>query len=141
MKPHKSVSRTKKLASLNQIDIDRLLSRTLKPEQQAILNKLIAGISAVAIAKKFQISIAAVEQILSKRPDIVESRKSARYLQKREECRQAIANFCRANPDARQKDIRQCCGSAYIWLYKHDHDWFREMLPKAVPRQQRYLRS
>lgn len=102
---------------------------------------LLLGIKTTEIAPRFDISVGAVEQILRKHPKISILRKRIRLYQRQRFHREAILIHIEQNPFDSRKLIRQALGATYMWLYRHDKDWFDKNLPPEIPRTQRYSRS
>ncbi|MGX5203438.1 TnsD family Tn7-like transposition protein [Aliikangiella sp. IMCC44632] len=105
--------------------------------ERSVILKLIKGISTREIAKKFKISVGAVEKILSQNRELVKVRKLMRFICKREDCRSSLLKVLKKHRDWSRQQIKKTIGSQYVWLFKHDKDWFYENLPLAIERSKR----
>ncbi|WP_029772025.1 TnsD family Tn7-like transposition protein [Pseudoalteromonas sp. TB51] len=135
----KSIAYIKKVATNNQIAVDKRPSKIFTVDERDIWSKLMVGIPTEVIAREHGISQGAVEQILGKFSELVALRKTIRFNHKRQQCRQEIEAFCQSHPQCRQKEVRANCGASFMWLYKHDKCWLEQHLPSPIPRALRYL--
>lgn len=136
----RSVAYIKKLAIKEGLVFESRAQRLFSTERRLIALRLMAGYPTDVIARKFECSKGAIEQILSQHPDIVHLRKLRRYFDKRQEMRSSLL----ATKDCLQKhhrqDIKNTNNRAYMWLFKNDKDWLYNNLPAATPRSQRRMR-
>lgn len=127
-----SIAYIKKVAANNNISVDKRPSKIFSSDERAIWRKLFVGEPTSVIAKEFRVSIGAIEQVLAKHSYLVGVRKLVRFYNKRCESRQSVEDFISNNPYCTQKLIRLHCYAAYMWLYKHDREWFDKNMPSAM---------
>lgn len=133
-----SIGYVKKVAQISGIKIQRRTQFIDKGKRRAIWRKLFVGMSTQNIAASVEASVSAVEQVLSRYPELVRLRKKIRYLDKRQLHRQnlerAVSKFQTRN------EIKNALSGSYMWLYKHDRTWLYQHLPDAIPRKIRYMK-
>jgi hypothetical protein len=136
----RSVAYIKKLAIKEGLGFESRAQRLFSTERRLIAFLLLAGYPTDVIARKFECSKGAIEQVLSQHPDIVQLRKLRRYFDKRQEMRSSLlaTKDCLQKP--RRQDIKKMNNKAYMWLFKNDKDWLYNHLPSATPRSQRRIR-
>jgi hypothetical protein len=133
-----SVSTLKILAQRAGILVDCRPSKVFPDIERSILRLLTLGEKTSGIAATFGISVGAVEQVLSKHPELVILRNKIWFHQRRKFHRSAILMHVEHNPSASRKLIRLALSASYIWLYKHDKSWLYEHLPPEIPRSERF---
>lgn len=135
-----SVAYVKKVALTAGVAIETREQKLFATERRQIAFKLLAGKSTEDIAKEFNCSKGAIEQILSQNPDILQLRKLRRYFDKRKEMRSSLLTtiYCLQKPH--RQNIKKTNNKAYMWLFKNDKDWLYKNLPVATPRSQRRIR-
>lgn len=136
-----SVATLKIIAGKAGIPVSYRPTKIFSTTERKIWILLLLGIKTSEIAPRFDISVGAVEQILRKHPKISILRKRIRFYQRQRFHRDVILNHMKRNPFDSRKLIRQALGATYMWLYRHDKDWFDKNLPPEIPRTQRYSRS
>lgn len=136
-----SVGLVKATAARNCIQTDRRPSKIFNHEKRAIWRKLHLGDSTQKIAKLFNTSNSAIEQILSEHPTLVQIREKIRFFKKRLHKRQEILKFLDSHRLATRNEVLGHCGAAYIWLFKNDKNWLYDNLPPEIPRSARYSRT
>jgi hypothetical protein len=97
---------------------------------RAVTIKLMIGEPVAAIAAHFELSVSDVEQVLTGQPEIKVLRQKVRCYAKRKKARKALLHAKRNTTDLRVKDLKNKCYADYMWLYKHDRDWFNEQMTK-----------
>ena len=83
------------------------------------------------IAKTFNVSNGAVEQIIQSHRGLSGWRRHLRFVVRREQARKALLDFMDRHPEALRNEIKNQC-SAYSWLYKRDKQWLYEQLPERM---------
>jgi hypothetical protein len=124
-----SVSTLKILAQQEGIYVDTRPLKIFMRTERSIWRKLFVGISCRDIALSFDISTGAVEQILRKHQYLKPLRKSIVFYQFQKIHRNDLSKHCSINPSHSRKQVRQYCGAAFIWLYRHDKEWLLSKLP------------
>lgn len=132
-----SVAYVKKVALTAGVAIDTREQKLFATERRQIAFKLLAGKSTEDIAKKFNCSKGAIEQILSQHSDIVTLRRRRRKSAKMKLMRQSLLETIKSITTPRRQDVKCTNSAAYMWLYKNDRQWLYVHLPKAIPRNSR----
>ena len=125
----RSVTTLKILAQQEGIYVDTRPQKIFLWTERAIWRKLFVGISCRDIASSFDISTGAVEQILRKHQYLKPLRKNIVFYQFQKIHRNDLSKHCSLNPSHSRKQVRQYCGAAFIWLYRHDKEWLLSKLP------------
>lgn len=133
-----SIAYVKKVAITAGVVIETREQKLFATERRQIAVKLLAGKATGDLAKEFNCSKGAIEQILSQNPDILQLRKLRRYFDKRKEMRSSLlaTRDCLQKP--RRQTIKKTNNKAYMWLFRNDKDWLYAHLPDAIPRKYRY---
>lgn len=82
-----------------------------------------------------------MEQVLKCYPEIKELRARIRYKAKRDEMLAILEKCIRDNSSFTRNQIKQAENAAYMWLFKHEKCLLNDVLPNAILRQRRYLRT
>lgn len=140
-KTEHSVTYVKKVAKTAGIAIETRTQKLFKTERRKITMKLLAGHPTDVIAKAFDCSQGAIEQILSQNPDIVALRKLRRKLRKMTSMRKSLIKTISSLTAPHRQDVRRENNAAYMWLFKHDKVWLYAHLPAAIPRKHRRAKT
>lgn len=134
-----TVSTLKIKAQQKGIPVDVRPKKIFKAEERAIWRKLFLGAKTETLAIEFNISIAAVEQILSKHPRLKILRARIRYFSDMQRHQSGILSYVKAHRPTTRNEIKRECSASYTWLYKHENAWLYDHVPPEIPRGQRYL--
>ncbi len=129
-----SIAYIKKVAITAGVAIETREQKLFATERRQIAIKLLAGKHPEDIAKEFNCSKGAIEQILSQHPDIVTLRKLRRKYTKMKSMRQSLKDTIRSITRPRRQDVKCANSAAYMWLYKNDRQWLYAHLPESIPR-------
>jgi len=129
-----SVSTLKILAQQEGISIDTRPQKIFRYVERDIWRKLLMGGSCTDIAKGFDISVGAVEQILRKHQYLKPLRKKIWFHRDQNQHRNQLTQYFSDYPTHTRKQFRSANGAAYAWLYRHDKEWLEENLPEKVKR-------
>lgn len=129
-----SVAYVKKVALTTGVAIETREQKLFVTERRQIAFKLLAGKGTEDIAKEFDCSKGAIEQILSQHPNIVTIRKLRRKYTKMKSMRQSLKDTIKSLTRPRRQDVKCANSAAYIWLYKNDRQWLYAHLPDSIPR-------
>ncbi|MCW8107133.1 TnsD family transposase [Alteromonas ponticola] len=132
-----SVAYIKKVAISTGYSIESRAQKLFATERRQVIWKLLAGSSTETIARQFDCSQGAIEQILSQNPDVVTLRKLRRKYTKMKSMRQSLTETIRSITTPRRQDMKCENNTAYMWLYKNDRQWLYTHLPTAIPRNLR----
>lgn len=132
-----SIAYIKKVAITAGVATETREQKLFATERRQIAIKLLAGKTTAAIAKTFNCSKGAIEQILSHYPDIVTLRKQRRKYAKMTSMRESLINTISSLTAPCRQDVKRENNAAYMWLYKHDRAWLYAHLPKQIPRMMR----
>ncbi len=134
----RSVTYIKRLSIKDGVGFESRAQRLFSTERRLIAFRLLAGFSTDVIARNCKCSKAAIEQILSQHPDIVQLRKRRRHFDKRKEMRNSLLATMDCLQKPHRQDIKKTNNKAYMWLFKNDKKWLYAHLPDAIPRKYRY---
>lgn len=129
-----SIAYIKKVAITAGVAIETREQKLFATERRQIAIKLLTGKHTEDIAKEFNCSKGAIEQILSQHPDIVTLRKLRRKYNKMKSMRQSLKDTIRSITRPRRQDVKCANSAAYMWLYKNDRQWLYAHLPESIPR-------
>jgi hypothetical protein len=127
-----SVSTLKILAQQQLIEIDTRPQKIFKFVERDIWRRLFLGGNCSDIAKEFEISVGAVEQILRKHQYLKPLRKKIWFYRDLSDHRAQIKSYFKDNPYHTRKQFRAAKSASYMWLYRHDKEWLEEKLPEKV---------
>jgi hypothetical protein len=133
----RSIVYVKQVARNHGMSINSRAQRLFKTEINQIMMVLKVGETTKNIAKKFDCSQGAVEQILSQDKNLVKYRSALRKNAKRRQMRCSLLSTITSLPCSTRNDIKKNNNAAYMWLFKHDKEWLYAHLPAAIPRSQR----
>jgi len=133
-----SVSTLKILAQQAGITVDCRPSKIFKAIERSMWRKLIVGIPASEIAKLYDVSTGAVEQILRKHPDLVTLRRLIRFHTIRKRHRVTLLVALNENRDITRVMLQKLIRATYTWLFRYDKAWLYHELPPKIPKQQRF---
>jgi transposase-like protein len=111
--------------------IKRRESKIFADERRSIFRKLFIGIPTKKIAKQFDISIGAVEQLLTQYPAIVKQRSHFRYREKQVKHRSILTAAMARNPNYSRNSLKLKVSASYLWLFKNDKQWLYKNLPPS----------
>ncbi|WP_299179331.1 TnsD family Tn7-like transposition protein [uncultured Neptuniibacter sp.] len=132
-----SVTTVRCLAESKDIDIAIRPKKIYEVERRAIIRKLMIGASTRSLAKKFRVSIGAIELILRSHPELIPLRHKIRFFNSVRKHRSTLTNTLAANPTYCRNEIKKAIPSSYTWLFKHDKKWLYGNLPPEIPRAKR----
>ncbi len=127
-----TVSTLKIKAQQNNLAIDLRPSKITDLIERAIWRKLVVGVKTQDIADEFNVSVGAVEKVLTKHVWLPELRKRIWYFEKQRFHTKRVSDFIDEHPDATRNDIRKKVRPSYYWLYKHEQELLYQLLPKRV---------
>lgn len=128
-----SVGTIRALAEQERVPIKTRPKSIYAFEQRAIWRKLMIGQPSDNIAKVYNISTGAVEQILRSHPYLVPLRKKIRFRSKQIDSRSALELFLNSGEKVSRKDIQKEMKGRYTWLYRHDKKWLYSNIPEKQP--------
>ncbi|MFT5294154.1 MAG: hypothetical protein ACI9YH_000160 [Colwellia sp.] len=111
--------------------INRRESKIFADERRSIFRKLFIGMSTKQIAKQFDISVGAVEQLLTQYPAIVKQRQHFRYREKQVKHRSILSAAMAKNPNYSRTKLKLKVSASYLWLFKNDKQWLYQNLPPS----------
>lgn len=127
-----TVSTLKIKAQQNNLTLDLRPSKITDSIERAIWRKLVIGDKTQSIANEFDVSVGAIEKVLTKHVWLPELRKRIWYFKKQKFHAERISDFIDEHPDATRNDIRKKVRPSYYWLYKHEQELLYELLPERV---------
>jgi hypothetical protein len=128
----------KRIGALNNIEMKLSPKKETKELHKKVIEMAFSGFHRRKIAEVCNISLGLAEQIISSQPGLVEHRKKCHFESKRRRYRAEIMSFIRKFPNSIQKNIRIHCNKQFFWLYRNDHDWMLNILPKPTKSRGRY---
>ena len=112
---------------------DRLNPKRINNDMRnRIIKMAYQGWHCRAIAKQFEISHGSVEMVISAREALVEHRRKCRFESKRRRYRVETVRYFQRFPKAQRKDFFATHYAAAHWLYRNDHCWLSNVLPRAL---------
>lgn len=111
--------------------INRRESKIFADERRSIFRKLFIGMPTKQIAKQFDISVGAVEQLLTQYPAIVKQRQHFRYREKQVKHRSILSAAMAKNPNYSRNKLKLKVSASYLWLFKNDKQWLYQKLPPS----------
>ena len=130
-----SVGYVKQAARRMGVSIDER-RQTITPDiERNITDMAIAGACRHKIARKYEISEGAVEQIIQSVSGLVVWRQYLRLLSKRNNAREVVLEATKHNPSYSRTQLRKLIQKEYALLYKYDKTWLVEALPANEKRQ------
>jgi len=135
---HTTVSTLKIKAQQQGVEVNTRPSKIFKDDERAIWRKLFIGLKTQDIAKEFDLSVGAIEKVLTKYSELKQLRKKIWYHRDFAKHQERLTNLITAQPSATRNQIKTSINGTYMWLYKHERAWLYETLPQAVPRSERY---
>jgi hypothetical protein len=99
---------------------------------RAIWRKLVIGAKTEFIAKEIDVSVAAIEKVLTQHTELPELRKRIWYYQALKKHKISIINYLAEHPYATRTEARKILGASYTWLYKHEKNLLYSLLPERV---------
>jgi hypothetical protein len=135
-----TVSTLKIKAQQQGVEVNTRPSKIFQDDERAIFRMLSIGGKTQDIAKKFELSVGAIENILTKHHQLKSIRKKIWYSNDFTKHQKILSSFIFAQPNASRNEIKASINGTYMWLYKHEKYWLYENLPQAVPRVERYKR-
>jgi len=127
-----TVSTLKMKAVQNQVVIDRRPSKIKADVERAIWRKLFMGLKTQNIALEFNLSVGAIEKVLTLHNGLKQQRKNIWYSDDFHKHKLCISEFLFANLNATRNQVRKHVRASYYWLYKHEKEWLYDKLPKRV---------
>lgn len=104
-------------------------SKIFEKDRRAILRKLLMGTPTKDIAKGFDLSVGAIEQVLTQYPELVEQRKFLRFRTKQLTHRKSLSQAMNMFPNYTRNQLKKKFNASYLWLFKHDKNWLYRHLP------------
>lgn len=127
-----TVNTLKIKAQQNNLTIDLRPSKITGLIERTIWRKLVIGKKTQNIANEFNVSVGAVEKILTKHIWLPELRKRIWYLEKQKYHKKQVSDYIDEHPDATRNEIRKNVRPSYYWLYKHEQELLYQILPERV---------
>ncbi|NQY33778.1 MAG: hypothetical protein HRT37_02185 [Alteromonadaceae bacterium] len=127
-----TVSTLKIKAVRNHVVIDRRPSKIKPDVERVIWRKLFMGMKTQYIALEFNLSVGAIEKVLTQYKGLKQHRKHIWYVDDFNKHQICINEFLNTNPDATRNQVRKEVRASYYWLYKHEKEWLYRQLPKRV---------
>lgn len=137
---HTTVSTLKIKVQQQGVEVNERPSKIFKDDERVIVRMLSIGDKTQYIAKKFELSVGAVEKILTKYSELKSLRKRIWYCDKLKIHQKKLIDFITSQPSATRNQIKTGIGANYMWLYKHEKEWLYRHLPAEIPRCKRYIR-
>ncbi|QFI38797.1 hypothetical protein FR932_13520 [Moritella marina ATCC 15381] len=135
-----TVSTLKIKAQQQGVDVNTRPSKVYENIERAIWRKLFVGEKTLSIATEFCLSVAAIEKVLTKHPELKLLRKRIWYFADFTRHQKQIFNYVQANKNVTRNKIKLARAASYIWLYKHEKEWLYQNIPTGIPRNKRYVR-
>lgn len=130
-----SVGYVKKTGKRMGVSIDER-RQTITPDiERNIKDMAIEGRCRHKIARKFEVSVSAVEQIIQSVSGLVVWRQYLRLLSKRNQARKILLGVMKQYPTHLRTQLRKLVQKEYALLYKFDKTWLFESLPANGKRQ------
>jgi hypothetical protein len=127
-----TVSTLKIKAVQNRVAVNRRPSKIKPDVERAIWRNLLMGKKTQYIALEFNLSVGAIEKVLTQYKGLKQHRKHIWYVDVFNKHQICINEFLNTNPDATRNQIRKEVRASYYWLYKHEKEWLYRQLPKRV---------
>ena len=127
-----TVSTLKIKAQQNNLTVDTRPSKVTTLVERAIWRKLVIGKKTQNIADQLNVSVGAVEKVLTKHVWLPELRKRIWYFEKQKYHKKQIWDYLDDHPEASRNDIRKNVRPSYYWLYKHEQKLLYQLLPERV---------
>ena len=131
----------KRLALLNNVRINLKPKLLTQPVVDAIYELAHSGFHRREIARRCNVGIGSVEQIISNSPGLTERRKLCHFESTRRKHRLLLFNHLNFNINATRKSVKNDCSAAFFWLYLNDREWLEKTFPKAKAPKGRYHRG
>lgn len=112
--------------------VDTRPSKLFKSEQRQIWWKLLIGIKTQVISSEFNVSVGAIEKVLTRYPDLKVIRKRMWYLADFRHHQQQLLTYLSDHSDATRNDIKKSISASYAWLYKHEKPYLYSVMPKRI---------
>lgn len=135
-----TVSTLKIKAQQQGTDVNTRPSKVYENIERAIWRKLFVGEKTQTIATEFDLSVAAIEKVLTKHQELKLLRKRIWYFADLTHHQNQIFNYLQANKNVTRNEIRLARAASYMWLYKHEKEWLYQNIPAGIPRNKRYVR-
>lgn len=84
------------------------------------------------IARRLSVSTGSVEMLISSLTGLVEWRKRCKHESKRRRYKCLILRYRHNNPLRIRKEIKRDCNAAFYWLYHHEPEWLKSVLPNPA---------
>jgi hypothetical protein len=127
-----TVSTLKIKAVQNHVAVDRRPSKITSDIERAIWRKLFMGMKTQDVALEFDLSVGAIEKVLTLHLGLKLHRKHIWYSDDFYKHKLCISEFLLANPNATRNQIRKEVRASYYWLYKHEKEWLYKTIPERV---------
>jgi len=115
-------------------------SKVYEDIERAIWLKLFIGEKTQDVAAEFSLSVEAIENVLTKHPELKLLRKRIWYFADFTHHQNQILNYVQANSNVTRNEIKLAMAASYMWLYKHEKEWLYQNIPTEIPRNKRYVR-
>jgi len=119
------------------IEVNTRPSKIFKSDERFIWRKLLVGEKTQAIAEELELSMGAVEKVLTKYSELKQLRKRIWYLTIFKFHKNKITTYLQRHGNAKRNQIKQDVSASYMWLYKHEKQWLYQHLPPEIPREVR----
>lgn len=127
-----TVSTLKIKAQQKILSVETRPSKITQQVERAIWRKLVVGKKTKDIASEFNLSVSAIEKILTGHLWLPELRKRIRYYDKLKHHESQISLYKNEHPYATRNEIREGVRQSYYWLYKNEQKLLYQALPKRV---------
>lgn len=122
----------KRIASLHGVPVN-IKPKLLTPQVIAAIFELAyKGFHRREIARRCEVGVGSVEQIISNTLGLVQRRKKCHFQSVRRKNRYILLNYLASHPESLRKDVKQNCSPAFFWLYLNDKKWLEGELPKPT---------
>ncbi|GIC75622.1 TnsD family Tn7-like transposition protein [Moritella sp. F3] len=135
-----TVSTLKIKAQQQGIVVNTRPSKVYENIERAIWRKLFIGEKTQDVAAEFDLSVAAIEKVLTKHQELKLLRKRIWYVADFTRHQNQIIHYVQANLNVTRNEIKLARAASYIWLYKHEKEWLYQNIPTEIPRNKRYVR-
>lgn len=136
-----TISTLKIKAAQHNIKVGTRPSKLFYENEMLIVERLKQGDKTRSIASDFDLSVGAIEKVLSKHPELKNVRKKIWFTETKNVRRTELLDYLAKHPNARRNQIKRELNGAYMWLYRNERNWLYKTLPTEIPREQRYNRN
>lgn len=123
-----SVGFVKQAALKHGVEVERRRQRISVAIERSIWRCAVHGQHRADIARRFGVSVGAVEVIIQSHAGLSQWRRHLRRANKRRAQHALLQEYLAQHPQCSRNQAKKNC-PAYMWLYKHDNEWLYAQLP------------